>query len=63
MPDITMCKGDTCPLKEKCERYLAQPSRRQAFFLSPPYKHEDPGGGCDFFAPTLTGEEATKKQR
>lgn len=32
MPDITMCPGLDCPLREKCYRYTAEPNKwRQSF--------------------------------
>lgn len=38
MPDITMCSGNDCPLKENCYRYKAKPSEfRQSYFIHPPY--------------------------
>lgn len=40
MPDITMCKDETCPLKGSCYRHPAsgtEPSEhRQSFFASKP---------------------------
>lgn len=27
MPDITMCKSEDCPLKKKCYRHEAKPSK------------------------------------
>ena len=45
MPDIAMCSGDECPIKENCYRYLANPSHFQSFFAPPPYTEE----GCDYF--------------
>lgn len=46
MPDITMCKGEECPLKEQCLRYRATPSYfRQSYFLAPPYDE----GKCSEF--------------
>jgi len=39
VPDITMCTGRECPLKEHCYRYTAEPSEfRQSYFANPPYK-------------------------
>lgn len=48
MPDITMCNGGDCPLKESCYRCLATPSEfRQSYFMHPPYnKQED---NCQYF--------------
>jgi len=41
MPDITMCSGKGCPLKEKCYRFTAKPSDyRQAYFLNPPVEKD-----------------------
>ena len=36
-PDITMCSGKDCPLKETCYRYKAEPSDYQSYWLEPPY--------------------------
>jgi hypothetical protein len=37
MPDIAMCKGTDCPLKNECYRFLATPSEyRQSYFVTPP---------------------------
>ena len=46
MPDITMCKGDGCPVKETCYRYTAKPNEyRQSYFVEVPYKDDV----CDHF--------------
>ncbi len=45
MPDITMCKDNDCPIREKCYRYTAPPSKyRQSYFMESP--RED--GKCDY---------------
>jgi hypothetical protein len=50
MPDITMCYGFECPLKEKCKRFTSKPSNVwQAYFLSPPYTITDDKFKCDMF--------------
>ncbi len=36
MPDITMCRGYGCPLKDGCHRYTAKPDQMQSYFLVPP---------------------------
>ena len=37
MADITMCKGDNCPSKQTCYRFLATPSEyRQSYFYPTP---------------------------
>ena len=37
MPDITMCNGGDCPLKETCYRYKAKPSEFQSYLAEIPY--------------------------
>ena len=45
-PDITMCPGTDCPLKETCYRYTAKPTQfSQSYFVDPPIKD----GECDYF--------------
>jgi len=40
MPDITMCPGDNCPLKENCYRFTAKASEyHQSYFMEAPYDH------------------------
>ena len=39
MPDITLCRGGTCPLRKKCHRYLARPYPiGQSYFAEVPYE-------------------------
>ena len=45
MPDITMCKGESCPKRETCYRYTAKPSEYQSYFSEIPYK----GGVCKHY--------------
>lgn len=45
MPDIAMCNGEDCPVKENCWRYLAPPDHFQSYFAHPPATEE----GCDYF--------------
>lgn len=45
MPDITMCKGTKCKLKDRCYRYVATPDSWQSWFVKIPYKN----GACDNF--------------
>lgn len=41
MADITKCKGDGCPVKDKCYRYTAPTNPyAQSYFLNPPYNKE-----------------------
>jgi len=45
-PDISMCNGTNCPLKEECYRHKAIPLDWQAFFIESPIKED---GNCDYF--------------
>lgn len=45
MPDIAMCNGDGCPVKEQCWRHVAPPDRWQSYFAAPPHKED----GCEYF--------------
>jgi len=48
MPDITMCTGTFCPIKETCYRFTAVPSSyRQSYFLHIPYDSKEKK--CDHF--------------
>ena len=44
MPDITMCQGDNCPIKDKCYRFTAHADELWQSYANFEYKH-----GCDFF--------------
>ena len=47
MPDITMCMGTGCPIKEQCLRHTSRPDEyRQSYFVHPPL---DEDGRCDHF--------------
>jgi hypothetical protein len=42
MPDISMCSGEGCPIKDTCYRFTATPTDPwQAYFGGVPYSHED----------------------
>lgn len=46
MLDIAKCKGDDCPLKEKCHRYTDKGELlNQSYLMISPYKD----GECDYF--------------
>ena len=54
MPDISMCFGAECPLKEQCYRFTAKPDEfRQSYFADPPIKD----GKCDYFWPNKKKED------
>jgi len=49
MPDITMCKGDGCKLKDKCYRFTANANPHyQSYFTDLPLNDD---GSCDYFYP------------
>ncbi len=45
MPDLTMCPGGACPLRQRCYRYRAVFGGRQDFFGAPPF--DAVAGTCD----------------
>lgn len=36
-----MCRGEGCGMKERCFRYLADPSHYQSFFMTSPNQGEE----------------------
>ncbi len=46
MPDISMCKGTNCTIKETCYRYKAIPSDWQSYFTESPIKDNKT---CDYY--------------
>lgn len=60
MPDITMCSGEGCPLKESCYRYTAKPSEYwQSYFIDPPIKD----GECEYYWGELFNSKSTERWR
>lgn len=51
MPDITMCNARSCPLRNTCYRFTAQPGRRQSYFAGFPSQ----GESCTYYWP-VSGE-------
>jgi hypothetical protein len=57
MPDITMCPGGNCQMRQSCHRYTAEPSSRQAYFVEPPFvllqqpNNGNPAGTCAHLMP------------
>lgn len=50
MPDIAMCKGETCTLKETCYRFLAKPNEYQTYLINPPIETLPNGDHkCDYY--------------
>lgn len=60
MPDITMCKGYSCPMKDTCYRFTAKPNpNRQSYFSSVGYKIVKAKPVCEHYSPI----EAVKKRK
>ena len=60
MPDISLCFGEGCPLKENCYRFKAPPDDYlQSYFTIPPFKE----GSCEFFWPIEERKLKYSKQR
>lgn len=57
MPDITMCMGKGCPLKETCYRHKTKPSMYQSYFMESPYKD----GDCDHYWEIEMSSKPSKK--
>ena len=58
MPDICMCQGTGCPMKETCYRYTAEPNPyRQSYFAVVPVADLATYGDvpskkvCDYYVP------------
>jgi len=34
--DTTLCKGEKCPIKEKCKRFNSEPGKMQSYFVNIP---------------------------
>lgn len=48
MPDISMCNGQDCPLKDSCFRHIATPSMfMQSYFAESPFNKEK--NKCDYY--------------
>ena len=57
MPDITMCKGEDCPMKETCYRFTANANEfMQSYFMNAPIKEDKT---CDHYWPNE--DDRTKK--
>ncbi len=56
MPDITMCVGTGCPLREECYRYTAEPNPyRQSFADFTGWVDEF--AECNHFTPNEAAEQ------
>ena len=39
--DITMCKGQGCPVRENCKRFNAEPGMMQSYFVEIPGDYKE----------------------
>lgn len=61
VPDITMCKGTGCPLRNSCYRFTATPNEyRQSYFVVEPFVYSHGYGRCVEFVPNR--EDARDEQ-
>lgn len=58
MPDITMCDGKGCPLKQNCYRFTAKPNERQSYFAEAPWERDGRSKYCAHF---VTDERSKKE--
>ena len=50
MPDVTLCPGGNCPMKETCYRYKAKPNDPwQSYFTKLPLKIIEGKVECEFY--------------
>jgi hypothetical protein len=60
MPDMSMCEGTDCPLKETCYRYTAMANEfRQTYLFDIPFDKEK--GKCDFYWPSKIMKDGKDK--
>lgn len=55
MPDITMCKNDSCPIRLSCHRHSAIPSLPNQSYqiFHPTYDEQTHFVDCDSFMPVI----------
>jgi hypothetical protein len=58
MPDITLCRGEGCTIKNECYRYAAKPNEyRQAYFAESPCTKKMGGTACDYYMSNRRSEK------
>ena len=61
MPDITMCKGEGCGIKEDCYRHTAKANEHwQTYFTESPCSQKMGGTACEYFTPNRRAENEVK---
>jgi len=61
MPDITMCRGTGCPLRERCYRAMAEPDEYQQAYFTETHVNED--GECKYFDSVEEGDTLVTKEQ
>lgn len=57
MPDITLCTGEDCEVKESCYRFTAEPNEyRQAYFSLTPFMVINCNQVCNYYVPNYDEE-------
>ncbi len=60
MPDITMCKDGSCPVRRHCYRFSAKATpQRQSYFMGSP--RGDDEDACDHYMPTEVGDDVAEE--
>lgn len=49
MPDIAMCMGQGCPIKDSCFRHVATPNPYRQSYMEPERKED---GSCEYYSHT-----------
>lgn len=58
MPDITMCRDSTCPMRGECYRYRAMPCEwRQSYFMGTIRKSDTE---CDYMSKIFGDDHALR---
>ncbi len=55
MPDMSICTGEECPLRNTCYRYRANASEYLQSYIESPYSTEE--SKCDFYWPLRQKQE------
>jgi len=65
MPDITMCSGKGCDIKQDCYRFTAEPNPyRQSYFCEPPcFRIENQEQQCEYFSANSEYKPKTERKQ
>lgn len=56
MPDITMCKNESCPVRKTCYRYMAKPTPEQQSYAIFLFLKKDDRVFCPHYKSTIMKE-------